>query len=67
MNRPFRTGDKVIDNLSNNCATAKIISIDVFAEKCIIKFDSGGYGKRKFHEISEPDMNPLTDNVLKQD
>jgi hypothetical protein len=66
MNRPFKTGDMVIDNLSNDKQTAKILSIDTIAQKVRIKFDTGGYGERKFYEISEPDMQPSTDNVLKK-
>ncbi len=53
MTIPFKIGDKVIDNLSNKQRVAIILSIDMIAERVMIKFKDCGYGSRKFHEVTK--------------
>lgn len=53
MTQLFKTGDKVTDNQSNDKSKAIIISIDTMHERVMIKFESGGYGSRKYYEVTK--------------
>lgn len=56
LNRLFKIGDRVIDKSSNDNSIGTILSIHTFARRVTIGFDKGGYGERKFHQITKDNV-----------